>query len=120
IEVEFLDEAAVKKRLGAEQFVGGIKYCADASVHPVYLLDLMKSSLIGKVEILENHEVFQVENYQGNKLVKTSKVYLETPLVVYATNGYSPLMHQFFADKIFPTRGQILATEAVPHFMEGP
>lgn len=120
IEVNFLDEAAVKKRLGAEGFIGGIKYCGDASVHPLLLLDLMKKSIEENVEILENHEVYSVENFQGNKLVKTNKCYFETPVVIYATNGYSALMHQFFQDKIFPTRGQILATEAVPLFMEGP
>jgi gamma-glutamylputrescine oxidase len=120
IQVEFLDELAVKKRLGAEKFVGGIKYCGDASVHPILLLDLMKKNLEGKVEICESHEVFAVENFQGNKFIKTNKAYFETPVVVYATNGYSPLMHKFFDGKIFPTRGQILATESVPLFMEGP
>ena len=37
-----------------------------------------------------------------------------------ATNGYSPLLNSYFDDKIFPTRGQILLTEKVPRFMEGP
>jgi glycine/D-amino acid oxidase-like deaminating enzyme len=120
ISVEVLNENDVKKRLGAEGFVGGIKYCGDASVHPVLLLDVLKSKLPSQVQILEYHEVFSVENFQGNKFVKTNKCYFEAPVVIYATNGYSPLMHQFFQDKIFPTRGQILATEAVPHFMEGP
>ncbi len=120
IEVDFLNEAEVKKRLGAEGFVGGIKYCGDASVHPIFLLDLLRKNVEDKVEICENHEVFSVENFEGNKLVKTNKCYFDTPVVVYATNGYSALMNKFFVDKIFPTRGQILATEAVPLFMEGP
>lgn len=120
IAVEVLSESDVKKRLGADKFVGGIKYCGDASVHPILLLDLMKSKIQKNVRVCENHEVFSVENYRGNKLVKTNKCYFEAPVVVYATNGYSALMHQFFKDKIFPTRGQILATEPLPHFMEGP
>lgn len=120
INVEVLDEAQVIKRLGAQKFVGGIKYCGDASVHPLFLLKEIQSRLGSSVEILENHEVFSVESINGNKLVKTNKVYLEAPMIIYATNGYSALMHSFFQDKIFPTRGQILATEAVPRFMEGP
>lgn len=120
IKVELLDDIAVNKRLGVERFVGGIKYCGDASVHPMYLMDLLKEKIEGHTELFQNHEVYAVENFQQNKLIKTNKGSFEAAMVIYATNGYSPLMHQFFQDKIYPTRGQILTTEAVPAFMEGP
>lgn len=120
IKVETLEEAAIQTRLSAEGFVGGIKYIDDASVHPVRMLRKMVEKLGDKVTILENNEVYAVEKVGESRLVKTQKGHYEAAMVVYATNGYSPLLHKYFGDKIFPTRGQILATAPVEKFMEGP
>lgn len=120
IEVEILDEQQIKKRLGALEFVGGIKYCKDASVHPIYLIQKIISRLTKNIQVKENCEVYSIESYNGIKKIKTSKLEIDSPMVIMATNGYSALMHPYFVDKIFPTRGQILATEPVPRFMEGP
>lgn len=122
INVEILEEDEIKQRLGAEHFVGGIKYCDDASVHPMRLLGEIKRRCLldSNFTLLENHEVFDIETLGDDKLVKTKKMYLKAPVVVMATNGYSALIDDFFKDKIFPTRGQILATEPVERFMEGP
>lgn len=122
IKVEVLEKKDIQSRIGAENFVGGIKYVGDSSVHPLLLLQKMKEKLsqMGGVDFFENHEVKKIESKGDNKLVHTRAQIFETPMVILATNGYSPLLHDFFKDKIFPTRGQILVTEAVPHFMEGP
>ncbi|MCO4792764.1 MAG: FAD-binding oxidoreductase [Bacteriovoracaceae bacterium] len=123
INVETVEENEIESRLGGAGFVGGIKYKEDASVHPIKMLHKIKDRIEqsnSKVQFMENAEVFAIESVNGNKLVKTNKVYIEAPMVVFATNGYSPLLEDFFEDKIFPTRGQILATEPVPRFMEGP
>lgn len=123
INVETIDEKGIEERLGGKGFVGGIKYKDDASVHPIRMLYKIRERIEqakSKVELIENAEVFAIESVNGNKLVKTNKTYIEAPMVVFATNGYSPLLNDFFKDKIFPTRGQILATEPVPRFMEGP
>lgn len=119
IAVEVLEKEDIEKRLGAKGFVGGIKYLKDASVHPIKLIHAIKEKLTS-VEILENNEVYSVENSGDGKLVRTNKVTLEAPIVIYATNGYSSLLEPYFKDKVFPTRGQILITEPVPKFMEGP
>jgi len=120
IAVEVLNEDGVKKRLGAEGFCGGIKYMGDASIHPLALINEIKERLNDRVEFFENHEVFDIESHGEQKRVMTRGARFNCNMVVMATNGYSPLLHEFFKDKIFPTRGQILATEAVPRFMEGP
>jgi gamma-glutamylputrescine oxidase len=122
IHVEVIDEKGIKDRLKASGFVGGIKYCDDASVHPVKLLDLMVKRTLekGKVDYLTNQEVHRIEQEGDLKRVETQKGSFRAPLVVLATNGYSPLLHDYFVDKIFPTRGQILVTEPVERFMEGP
>lgn len=119
IRVEIIDQEQVEKRLGASGFVGGIKYLGDASIHPMRLLEKIRK-LTPKVEFFENNEVYAIEDREGGKLIKTSKGLYQTSLVVMATNGYSPLLHPYFTDKIYPTRGQILAVEPTESFMEGP
>lgn len=122
IEVEVLEKDQILDRLGATEFIGGIKYCKDASIHPIKLLNEILTQLQSSeyFSLLENHEVFKIEDSGEEKLIRTKGGVIKSHLVIYATNGYSPLLNPYFKDKIFPTRGQILATQAVPHFMEGP
>jgi len=119
IEIDVLNEKDVEERLGATNFIGGIKYCKDASIHPIKLLQGIRKKIRG-AKILENHEVYFIQDCGDTKLVHTNKCVLHVSLVIFATNGYSPLLHDYFNTKVFPTRGQILCTEPVPRFMEGP
>ncbi|MCB0415160.1 MAG: FAD-binding oxidoreductase [Bdellovibrionales bacterium] len=119
INVEVLTDLQILDRLGAEKFVGGIKYQDDASVHPVKLLQAIQSK-ITNVTFLENNEVFHIENHGSEKTILTNKSKITTSAVCYCTNGYSSLLNPYFGDKVFPTRGQILITEPVKPFMEGP
>jgi glycine/D-amino acid oxidase-like deaminating enzyme len=120
IQVDTIHEEEIEKRLGAVGFVGGIKYLDDGSIHPIKLLQQIRSKLGENVDVREQHEVFDIATAGEGKRVYTNKGRIDCSIVVYATNGYSPQLHKFFADKIFPTRGQILATAPVPRFMEGP
>lgn len=119
IPTEIIEGRDIEKRLGAVNFVGGIKYLGDASTDPMALLTLMKSKI--KTPIFEDVEVCRIETAEnGNKLLKTDKGDFVSSLVVLALNGYSAHLHPYFADKIYPTRAQCLMLEAVPRFMEGP
>jgi gamma-glutamylputrescine oxidase len=119
IPVEALDEKQIEKRAGVVGFVGGIKYLQDASVHPLKLLSRM--ALLGGAEVATHSEVYSIEPQpSGETRLRTQHGTIEAGAVVLATNGYSPLLSRYFADKIFPTRGQIMVTESVAKFMEGP
>lgn len=119
IPTEILEGGDVEKRLGAVNFVGGIKYLDDASTNPVRLLETIRSKI--KADLFEGVEAKGFEDSDGgNKLVLTDKGSFECSMVVLALNGYSSQLHPYFADKIFPTRGQCLMMEKVPRFMEGP
>lgn len=122
IDVESLSEQEIKTRLGANEFVGGIKYINDASINPLKLLNHLKNIILKdpKCTILENHEVFKIDSHGEQKLIKTKKGHIKSDIVIYATNGYSAQLDPYFVDKILPTRGQILATAPVKRFMEGP
>lgn len=120
IKVEVLGQECTEKRLGVLGFIGGIKYCDDASVHPVFLLNGIKEKLNPNITVMEQNEVFSVESKEDLKVIHGSKHKIEASMVIYATNGYSPLLNDYFSTKIFPTRAQILLTTPVPRFMEGP
>lgn len=119
INVEVLDSQNILSRLGATGFEGGIKYIDDATVNPTRLLDKLKNITEDENhQIYENSEVLSIETVGENRIVHTSRNEIETSIVILATNGYSPLLSDYFKGKIEPTRGQILATEPVPRFME--
>lgn len=119
IPTEILNQSEVEKRLGAINFVGGIKYLGDSSVNPVAMLELIRKKLTA--EIFEGVEAFKIATSdEGTKILHTDQGNFEASMVVLALNGYAASLHDYFKDKIFPTRGQCLMTEPVPRFMEGP
>jgi len=120
INSEVVEHNQLTKRLNVEGFVGGIKYLDDASIHPLLLLKEINKNLNSNITLYENHEVFAMESVADKKVVKTNQHYFQADIVIMATNGYSSQLNSYFSDKIAPTRGQILCTEALPHFMEGP
>lgn len=69
-------------------------------------------------EMTEAHSY--VETSEGTRILKTDGGDFEAQMIIYCLNGYSPALHPFFADKIYPTRAQILMMEPVPKFMDGP
>lgn len=110
----------IEKLVGTRDFVGGIRYLDDASVNPVRMVERMLS-LLKNTTLIEHTEVFGFEDGPDNsRVVKTDNGPIETSMVVFALNGYSAQIHPYFADKIYPTRGQCLMLEKVPHFMDGP
>ncbi len=123
IKVEVVEQQEILSRLGAEGFVGGIKYGLDADIHPLKLLNAIKQEtlkLSENIRYYENNEVYEIGTIGDEKFVRTNKKMLKAQMVIFATNGYSALLNNYFSDKIFATRGQILITEPVPLFMEGP
>lgn len=119
IPVEIYNAREVETRVGATNFVGGIKYVDDAYTNPIKLLNkMMQKTNATLLEMTEANEV--ISTNEGTRIVKTDNGDIECSMVIYALNGYAPIMNKFFNDKIYPTRAQILMMEKVPHFMEGP
>ncbi len=116
---EVIAGSDIPKRVGAQGFVGGIRYLDDASVNPVALVNRMSSKV--KADLFEGVEAFGFEKTEdGNRLLKTDSGDFEAPMILMNLNGYSASMHPWFEDKIYPTRGQCLMMEAVPRFMDAP
>lgn len=124
IDVEKVAKPDIEFRLNVEGFVGGIKYLSDASVHPFELVHAIFSrahKLTENLEVRTDAEVFDISSsHNGSQYVRARGIEVESDIVVMATNGYSYQLNEFFDDKIFPTRGQILMTEPLPAFLEAP
>ncbi|MGE3972926.1 MAG: NAD(P)/FAD-dependent oxidoreductase [Bdellovibrionales bacterium] len=119
IRTEIIDQQTAEKRVGAHNFVGGIKYLDDASVNPVKLVNHIFSKT--KSDLHEGVEAFGIESTnEQTRILKTDKGDFEAPLILLNLNGYSFTLHPWFQDKIFPTRGQCLMMESVPRFMDAP
>jgi glycine/D-amino acid oxidase-like deaminating enzyme len=119
IPVEIFNAHEVRKNLGATNFVGGIKYLDDAETNPQLLLELMQNRI--KADLFEMTEAHRYEETaEGTRILKTDNGDFECSMIIYCLNGYSPSLHPYFADKIYPTRAQILMMEKAPPFMDGP
>lgn len=119
IKTETYNSQQIKERVGATNFVGGIKYMDDASVNPVKLVNHMAGKV--KADLFESTEAYEiVQTNDGTRILKTDNGDFEAPMIVINLNGYSATLHPYFKDKIYPTRGQCLMMEKVPRFMEGP
>jgi gamma-glutamylputrescine oxidase len=119
IPTEILNAGDVERRVGAVGFAGGIRYLDDASIHPVMLLQKMLKK--STATVFEQTEVFGYESTsEGTRVVNTDNGKFEAPIVIFALNAYMQTLLPSFADKIYPTRAQILMMEKVPKFMDAP
>ena len=119
IQVESLDEKQIQSRLNADGFVGGIKYLSDASIHPRKLCETLLASM-PNVDFFPNTELFKISSSGEQRILFTNQHEFHCQFVVLATNGYLPLINPYFEDLVSATRGQILITEKLPLFLEGP
>ncbi|MFN3201065.1 MAG: NAD(P)/FAD-dependent oxidoreductase [Bradymonadia bacterium] len=120
VEVHMVSEAQAAEQLGCVGFPGGAFYPDDGEVHPVKLArGILERS---GADFYPHHEVFDLQVLaDGSVRVHTPRGRFRAQAVVLATNGYSHLLDPWFADRIYPTRGQILVTAPAPrHFMSAP
>ena len=118
IAVSTVDEAHIADNLGARGFFGGALFHDDGECHPVKLVRGI--TRLSGATVYPHHEVRRLESVTDGVRVHTQRAVFRASFVVLATNGYSSEVHPWFADKIYPTRGQILVTEPVAPMMAAP
>ncbi len=119
IPVSMVDAGHCETELGAGSFAGGALYHEDGECHPVKLVRGMAER--SEATFYPHHEVFELRyEDDGAVIARTQRHTFRAGAVVLATNGYSHLLHPWFADKIYPTRGQIIVTEPTAPFMAAP
>lgn len=113
-----LEPSTLEVDYGIRGFSGGVLYKGDGFVHPIKLLERLRSKL--DVDFYEGTEVFQVVNRQSIQEIKTDQGIFEAPQVILTLNAYLPLILKEFKKYLSPHRGQILMTEPLPDFVKGP
>lgn len=116
--VQEVDSNYMESDYGVVGFLGGIEYRDDGFVHPMKLLERLKSKL--HVDIYEGTEVFAIESSGNTQKIKTDRGLFETPKVLLTLNAYLPMVLKNFSKILTPNRGQILVTEPLPQFVKGP
>ncbi|MCO4760262.1 MAG: FAD-binding oxidoreductase [Myxococcales bacterium] len=118
IAVSLVDQAHIADKLGARGFFGGALFHDDGECHPVKLVRGIAQ--LSGASVYSHHEVHRLEPTGDVVRVHTQRAVFRASFVVMATNGLSAQLHPWFADKIYPTRGQILVTEPVAPMMAAP
>ncbi len=107
-EVELVDRDRIDAMIHTRRFAMGKFDAYDATVNPVALTRFIgaEAARMGAV-IVENCPVKTVEPgkivYEGGEMA--------CEVAILATNAYTPMIDPAFENLVFPTRGQILATE---------
>ena len=84
----------------------------DAGIHPVKFAQALAAS--SGATIYEQSEVFAIEELAGGGYeLRSRRATVRCGKVALCTNAYAPLLHPYFAEKVVPTRGQILCTEPI-------
>ena len=114
VNVEWKDEIFS----GTEGFYGGAFYADDGEIHPTKYLWQLALATDNNVDVLENSEVFGIDEEEGSLIVRTNKKRIKTEAIVLCTNAWSSQLFSWFQDKVTPMRGQIVVTEPVDPFIQ--
>ncbi len=116
LELQAIPKKELQSQLSIQNCAGGIYNPTDASINPISLLKKVLEkirSLTKNFSLLENHNVIEIEEKNTLSVIKTTKNKISTPLLIFATNSYSPLLSSFFDQKVYPIRAQISVTRPV-------
>ena len=102
-DLEFLKEDPLER-----DYYGAMVNPGDVGINPVKFVRALAAASSAK--IFEDETVVRIE-YEGCVAVQTATRTLKCDRVLLATNAYTPLLLQWFVDKIQPARGQALVTK---------
>lgn len=119
LDVELSDQSTLSKNFGVRNFLGGIRYKNDGVIHPVKLLKKIKSKL-KNTQFLQDVQFQSSVQHAGFWTIKTQHNTLTAEKIIFCLNGYAPDLIPELKNLIKPQRGQIIVTEAVPKFIQGP
>ncbi|QUV99252.1 FAD-binding oxidoreductase [Chloracidobacterium sp. MS 40/45] len=93
-------------------FCAAIRNRHDAGIHPVRLVQAMLDAS-GAV-IVEDWPVTTFETTPAGVVVQGERGQLRAGRVLLTPNGEAASLHPYFADKVFPKRGQVFVTAPYP------
>ena len=97
-------------------FFGAIHQAGDIATQSYWLTTQVMAH--SGATVIPNCAVRKIEQEGGIVTVHGQRATVRAPQVCLCTNAYSRTLHPYFKDKVFPTRGQMLATAPTTRFME--
>lgn len=101
-------------------FVGRLYQPGDMWLQPYLLVTRMMAA--SGARVLENCPVRVIEQQGDTVTLRGRRATVECKQAILATNAYSRQLHEYFRDKVVPTRGQMFVTEPTnePRLIEMP
>lgn len=119
IDVELVNEKYLSENYGVRSSQGAIHYKQDAALHPLKLLNRIKSKL-QRTDFFWGEEVFRISTTSFNVEVQTQKNKFSSAKIFVCVNGYLNSLVPEMREHLRPQRGQALLTESLPSFVKGP
>lgn len=119
IDVELIYEKDLLSQYGVKNSAGGIQYKHDGLIHPIKLLNLLKSRL-KKTTFYFGEEVFTVSSTSSSVQIESQKNIFSGAKLFVCLNGFTGQLMPEFKKLIKPQRAQAVVTEPLPSFVKGP
>jgi gamma-glutamylputrescine oxidase len=119
IDVELIYEKDLFSQYGVKNSPGGIQYKHDGIIHPIKLLNLLKSRL-KNTSFYFGEEVFTVSSGAPSVKVESQKNIFSGAKLFVCLNGFTGQLMPEFKKLIKPQRAQAVVTEPLPAFVKGP
>ncbi len=118
IDVTEVSPQHLESDYGVTGFDGGIQYAGDGYIHPVKLLNQLRSKL--NADVHEGVTVMSLDKNATEQIIHTDKGVFTASKIILTLNAYLPQVLENFEALIKPGRGQIVLTEPLPVFVKGP
>ena len=119
IDTELINENYLSDHYGVDGFSGAIQYLHDGIIHPIKLLDKIKSKL-KNTEFIFDSEIKSVSESNSDFTIQTINQNITAKKVLSCLNGFTSELLKDYSELIKPQRGQIILTEPLPLFVKGP
>lgn len=112
---QVIPKADQHTELASDRYVGGAVLPDLGSIHPgLYHKGLVERAIAAGVRFQSQTPVTGITDEGGQKAVHTTRGTLLAKHVVVATNGYTRKGLSWYARRLVPFRGYVLATEVLP------
>lgn len=112
IEAEAIPRQRMREEIGSDRFHGGIRYLADAGLHPGKFYDgLLRVARAAGATVTADTAVRHIDRRGGSFRVTTSRGVVDAGQVGICTNGYTGTVTPWLRRRLLPIRSAMIATE---------
>ncbi|WP_225027905.1 NAD(P)/FAD-dependent oxidoreductase [Xinfangfangia pollutisoli] len=115
LDYEVVSKADMSSELASDRYVGGAVIPDLGSIHPgLYHAGLVARAKAAGVRLFPMTAVTGIEPDIRGKILHSARGRISARQVIVATNGYTPRGLKWFARRLVPFHGYVMATEILP------